>query len=92
MARIVNPAPGQPWKRVSVGRGMSRVMSASGLLLGHVQAEPEGWYASVLGGEVYGPFSKADEAAQTVYEQARTMPSMEALQINLKKLKARLLR
>ncbi len=71
---------------------MSRVLSASGLLLGHVRAEPEGWYASVLGGEVYGPFSDVNEAAQVVYEEACTMPSMEALQLNLKQLKTRLLR
>lgn len=79
-----------------MGGGLSRVMSASGLLLGHVQAKPEGWYASVLGGEAYGPFSNADEAAQVVYDAARRSPQMEAMQFNPKRyfnqLKARLLR
>lgn len=91
----MNPPPGQPWERISLGQGMSRVF-AGGLLLGHVRAEPEGWYASVLQGDVFGPFETADVAAQVVYDEARRAPHMEALQINpdlnLKKLKARLLR
>lgn len=71
-------------------------MSASGLLLGHVQAQPEGWYASVLSGEACGLFSNADEAAQAVYDAAQGSPHMEAMQFNperyFNQLKARLLR